>query len=379
MTNNNTVRSRIARGGKVTVAVLALAALALGDGPSALAENANAVGSLTASEGTLIAYEPVKGLEGRLTITGSDTMGPLLDQLAFEFGRLYAYPKVSVFVEHPGSALAIREFLVGFSQQRRGDKARSFGHAAAGEVSILASSRLLSPEERGRFQSRYGHEVMEVPIAEDAVALYVHKDNPIQQLTMEQVDAIFSITRKAGGAQDIRTWGQLGLNGDWQRQPIHLHGRDNRSGTREFFIQAALQEGALKPEVQEAPGSASEVLAIARDPLAIGYAGIGFQGSFVKAVSLAPRADQPAVMPSAESVVNKTYPLRRTLYLYVNQDPNQTFDDPLLQEFLKFVNSREGQQMVAKAQLYPLSKEQMEKNLAVITGPMRAASLASAH
>lgn len=374
MKNEKTMQSRRTPQGKLAVALM-FTGLVFGVEASAMAEKANVIGYRPAIEGSLTAYEPIKDLEGRLTITGSDTMNPLLNQLASEFGRLYAYPKVSVFVENSGSALAIREFLMGFSQQRRGDKARSFGHSSAGAASVLASSRPLSQEERSRFKSRYGYEVMEVPIAEDAVAIYVHKDNPIGQLTMEQVDAIFSTTRKTGGAQDIRTWGQLGLEGDWQQQPIHLHGRDKRSGTREFFIQAALNEGTLKPNVQEAPGSASEMLAIARDPLAIGYAGTGFQGSFVRAVPLALRADQPAVAPTAENVANNTYPLRRTLYLYVNQDPQQKFSDPVLQEFLKFVNSLEGQQVVAKAQFYPLSKEQMQKNLPVIAGPLRAASL----
>lgn len=377
MKNEKSMRSALIRRDKLAAAVLAVASFAFGHAPSARAENVNTVDYLAAINGTFAAYEPVKDLEGRLTITGSTTMGPLLSQLVSEFGRMYAYPKVSVFVENTGSALAIREFLMGFSQQRRGDKARSFGHSSAGTASILASSRPLTPEERSRFKARYGHEVMEVPIAEDAVAIYVHKDNPIGQLTMEQVDAIFSMTRKSGGAQDIRTWGQLGLEGDWQQQPIRLYGRDKQSGTREFFIHTALNDGTMKPEVQETPGSASELLAIARDPLGIGYAGTGFQGSFVKEVPLSMRADQPAVMPSAENVANKSYPLHRTLYLYVNHDAQQKFSDPVLQEFLKFVNSLQGQQVVAKAQFYPLSKEQMEKNLPVISGPLRAASLST--
>jgi phosphate transport system substrate-binding protein len=321
------------------------------------------------------AYVAKPGISGRFTIAGSDTMQPLLAKLAGEFSRYY--PQVKIAVEGSGSAEAIREFTIGYSQQRRGDKARTFGHTGAGEVSVLASSRPLTPEERARFKSRYGHEVMEVPIAEDAVAIYVNQNNPIRQLTLEQVDAMFSTTRKAGGAEDIRTWGQLGLDGDWQRQPIHLYGRDKRSGTREFFIQAALNGGDMKSDLQEAPGSASEILAIAGDPLAIGYAGIGFQASTIKIVPLATRADQPAVVPSAESFANRTYPLRRTLYLYINQDPQAKFSDPLLQEFLIFVNSRNGQQVVAKAQFYPVSKEQTEKQLPFLAEQTRAASFSS--
>jgi phosphate transport system substrate-binding protein len=328
-------------------------------------------------EAEISPYVPATGVSGALVVAGSDTMQPLLTKLASEFSRHYAEAKIAV--EGGGSAETIREFIIGYSKQRRGDKAREFGHTSAGDVSILASSRPLTPEERARFQSRYGYEVMEVPIAEDAVAIYVHKTNPVRQLTLEQVDAVFSTTRKAGGAQDIRTWGQLGLEGDWNQHPIHLYGRDKRSGTREFLIQSALNGGELKPDIQEAPGSASEILAIAGDPLAIGYAGIGYQASSVKVVPLAARPDQSAVAPSAESIANKTYPLRRTLYLYVNQDPNRKFSDPLLQEFLRFVNSQEAQQVVAKARFYPLSKDQAEKNLAVIAGPMRTTSLLLSH
>lgn len=362
--------------GRLAAVLLTVAVLFLGN-DRASAESADTRGALAAMTETHVAYEPAKSLEGRLTITGSTTMGPLLGQLASEFGRLYASPKVRIVVESTGSSLAIREFLMGFSQQRRGDKARDFGHASSGEASILASSRPLTQEERSRFKARYGHEVMELPIAEDAVAIYVHKNNPIGQLTMEQVDAIFSTTRKVGGAQDIRTWDQLGLDGDWQQQPIHVYGRDKQSGTREFFVHVALKDGMLKPEVQEAPGSASELLAIARDPLGIGYAGTGFQSSYVKAVPLAVGEGHQAIMPSPESVADKSYPLRRTLYLYVNQDTRKTFDDPVLQEFLKFINSLQGQQVVAKAQFYPLSKEQLEQNIPMITGPVRAAALPS--
>lgn len=325
---------------------------------------------------TLVSYEPVTGLQGQLTITGSHTMAPLLQQLAFEFGRLHGYSGVKVFVENTGSNLAIREFLMGFSHQRRGDKARD-GHTSAGEATILASSRPLTADERARFRGRYGYEVMEIPIAEDAVAIYVHKDNPIGQLTMEQVDAIFSTTRKAGGTQDIRTWGQLGLTGDWAQQPIHLYGRDNQSATRQFFVHTALKDGELKPDVQEMQGAASLMLAIGRDPLGVGYAGTGLQGSFAKAVPLASQPDEPAVPPSAENVANKTYPLRRTLYLYANQDVEKKFRDPVMQEFLKFINSREGQQVVARTQFYPLSKEVLEKNLQVVLGPTKAAALSS--
>ncbi len=160
----------------------------------------------------------------------------------------------------------------------------------------------------------------------------------------------------------------------WAQQPIRLHGRDKQSGTRSFFKQEALAGGELKTTIVEAPGSASEILAIAKDPLAIGYAGIGFQTSFVRALALAEKAGQPFVAPSAAAAADGTYPLHRPLYLYVNMDPKVALDREEM-EFLKFINSREGQQIVVKAGVYPLSSAHVAKNLQVLTGlPMAAAA-----
>lgn len=356
----------------ILCAIIGAAALSTAE---ALAEHA-AVAERLIVDTSLIAYEPAQKLEGKLTITGSDTMASLTDQLAFEFTRLYGYPAVNIFVEHPGSSFSMREFLVGFSKQRRGDKANREGHEAAAYADILASSRAMTPEERNHFRSRYGHDVLEIPIALDGVGIYVNKDNPIQQLTLQQVDAIFSNSRKLGFPRDINNWGEAGVEG-WSSQDIHLYGRDTKSGTREFFMQTALGGGTLKPDLHEQPGSAMEILSIARDAYAIGYAGIGYQGSFVKVVPLAQRPDSPAVMPSADTVTDHRYPLSRMLYLYVNQDPRKKFDNPILREFLKFVNSRQGQEIVAKAQFYPVSKEQIAQNLMLIQASPATAGLES--
>lgn len=312
-------------------------------------------------------YRPVGVLEGQLTITGSDTMAPLLNQLALEFSRVYGYPSVRVFIESTGSTQAIREFLMGYSQQRRGDKSRE-GHEAGGIADILASSRRLTEKERAHFRSRYGYDVTEIPIAEDAVAIYVHRDNPLQQLTLDQVTGIFRKAGTSNAAGDITVWGQLGLEGAWKNKPIHLYGRDKQSGTREFFVDTVLHGGEFKADIHEAPGSASEMLAISGDPLAIGYAGIGFRGSLVKALALAEGHDKPAVAPTAETVADRTYPLRRTLYLYVNHDPEKGPMPPLLREFLRYANSADGQRLIAKAQFYSISQEQLVKNISLIRG-----------
>jgi phosphate transport system substrate-binding protein len=163
----------------------------------------------------------------------------------------------------------------------------------------------------------------------------------------------------AGGS--ISTWGQAGLKDGWNRQPIHLYGRGKKSGTRDFFKHVALLDGELKPEVQEQPGSASEVLAVAQDPLAIGYASTGYQTSFVRMVPLAERAGARFVMPSEESVKDGSYPLARPLYLYIHKNPKEKLE-PVVAEFLNFINSRQGQEAVARSNFYPLSGMQIAKN-----------------
>lgn len=315
----------------------------------------------------LVNYAPNAQLEGRLAIAGSDTMRPLLTRLAADFQR--EHPKVKIAVESTGSSGAIREFTIGISGQRRGDKAKGdSGHEGAAQVTLLASSREMTSEERDRFSSRFGYEPLTIPIALDAVAIYVHKSNPIQSLTLAQVDSIFSSTHKRGG-QDITTWGQLGLE-SLAAAPIHLYGRDKKSGTHDFFQSVALEGGTQKSSVNEEPGSASEVLAIARDPLAIGYAGVGFQISDIRMVPLAKESGGRGILPSAESVMDGDYPLSRPLYLYVNQDPKAKFD-PVMLEFLAYVNSPSGQEVVVKANAYPLPNGMIAKNFEILAGSMR--------
>ncbi|WP_447980504.1 PstS family phosphate ABC transporter substrate-binding protein [Candidatus Nitrospira bockiana] len=314
-------------------------------------------------------YVPSPNVAGRITIAGSETMKPLLTQLASEFALLQ--PEIKVAIEGEGSEAGIREFIVGYSGQRRGEKARG-GHDAAAQVGMLASSRELTEQEVKAFTARYGYPPLMIPIALDAVAVYVHRDNPLPGLTLQQLDAIFSTSLKRGG-RPITTWGALGLQGDWEHKPIRLHGRDKDSGTRRFFELVALAGGSLREEVTEQPGSASEILAIAKDPAAIGYAGIGYQGSFVRTVPLAKEPGDPFIAPSLETVLKGTYPLSRPLLLYVNQPPNGKWR-PALLEFLRFVNSREGQAIVAKGKFFPLPAPMIAKNQVLLTGETITAS-----
>lgn len=287
-------------------------------------------------------------------------MRPLISKLSAQF--LSLHPGAQIAVEGTGSSAAIREFLLGLSYQRRGDKVQSRGTAGSNAVELLASSRQLTEEEQKGFEFNYGYRALEVPIALDAVAIYVHKNNPIQHLTLAQIDGIFGKDHKRGQAA-ITNWSQVGLlESSLAQQPIHLYGRDKRSGTREFFKHVALKDGDLLDTVVEQPGSASEIIAIAQDPLAVGYAGAGFNISDVRQVPIASQPDQNALLPSVDTVTSGTYPLGRSLYLYVKKNPKDKLD-PIVAEFLSFVNSRQGQETVARASFYPLTGAQVAKNL----------------
>ena len=353
--------SRLRRVPCVVFMVLALTSWGL-EGERVLAEQANV---LVQSNGETIAeqYQPAPGIGGRVTIAGSDTMQPLMAKLAASFTAFQ--PKAKFGVEGLGSSQAIREFMLDLSFQRRGDKAIGRGTEGTSSASLLASSRPLTDQEVKGFVSHHGYEPIGIPIAMDAVAMYVHNDNPIRSLTLEQVDALFSSSLKRAKGEHFTTWGQVGLTDRWSQQPIHLYGRNKKSGTREFFRHVALVDGELHDDVQEQPGSASEILAIAQDPLAVGYAGVGFHSSMVRIVPLASGATDPAILPSAETVSNGQYPLARPLYLYVNKNPDGKLD-PVVGEFLKFVNSRQGQETVARANFYPLTASQISKNLELL-------------
>ncbi|HEY3477000.1 MAG TPA: PstS family phosphate ABC transporter substrate-binding protein [Anaerolineales bacterium] len=323
----------------------------------------------TARITTLQAYAVVKGIEGRFTVAGSNTMYPLMTRLVAEFKRYY--PNVQIGVEGQGSKSVAPEGTTGQgpfwemvqnkSVYRRGDGSDD-GHHVSMQVHVMASSRKLSPKELDTFRSRYGYEPLEIPIALEAVAIYVHSDNPVAGLTLEQVDAIFSDDRRRGRTSSLVTWGDVGLTGDWSKAPIHLFGRDQRSGTRSFFREQVLMNGEFKPTVKEVPGAAMLTVAVGGDPLAIGYNGIEYQMSSVRPVPLAAADGRPFVSPTAETALDGTYPLTRDLHLYINKKPDQDLS-PALREFVRFINSQEGQHLVVKSGVYALPLAKIQQNL----------------
>jgi len=211
-------------------------------------------------------------------------------------------------------------------------------------------SRAMRATEIDQFEAKYGYKPTQLRTSYDALAVYVNKDNPLEKLTLAQVDAVFSKTRRRGG-KNAATWGDLGLTGDWAARPVSLYGRNSASGTYGFFKEHTLKNGDYKDTVKEQPGSASVVQGVTEDRFGIGYSGIGYRTSGVKVVALA-EADAFSA-GSYEDVKSGKYPLSRFLYMYVNKAPGKPLD-PLVNEFVKLVFSKEGQEVVVKDGYLPL-------------------------
>ena len=247
------------------------------------------------------------------------------------------YPMVEVEVEGKGSSTAVPALV-------------------EGQATFGPMSRDPKPTEVDQFKEEFGYPPTQLAVGMDMLAVYVNKDNPIESLTLPQVDAIFSKTRKLGYSKDISTWGDLRLTDGWQSRAIELYGRNAASGTYGYFKEHALDKGDYKDTVKEQPGSASVVQGVTEDRYGIGYSGIGYKTSGVKALALAKKDGDPFITTDADNVYAGKYPLSRFLYVYINQPPNQPAD-PLVKQFLLYVLSQQGQAIVVKDGYLPLTAE----------------------
>ncbi len=272
------------------------------------------------------AYSKVSGVSGNINSIGSDTMNNMMALWCEGFNKYY--PNVKCQIEGKGSSTAPPALIAGTAQ-------------------VGPMSRPMKGEEIDEFEKKFGYKPTAIRTSLDSLAVYVNKDNPIQCLTMLQADAMFSKTRKCGEKGDITTWGQLGLTGDWANRPISLYGRNSASGTYGFFKENALCKGDYKDQVKEQPGSASVVQGVSEDRFGIGYSGIGYKTSGVRAVPLSKGEGKPCKVADYQNVLDGSYPLWRYLYVYINKAPNKPLD-PLVGQFLEFILSQEGQQVAIK-------------------------------
>ncbi|MDX1347336.1 MAG: phosphate ABC transporter substrate-binding protein PstS family protein [Thiomicrorhabdus chilensis] len=306
---------------------------------------ASAVASQTAYaavDADLPTYQKVSGVSGNLNSVGSDTLANLMTLWAEEFKR--NYPNVNIQIQAAGSSTAPPALTEGTSN-------------------VGPMSRKMKSKEEVGFEKKWGYKPTPVAVAIDALAVYVNKDNPIKGLSIPQVDAIFSSTRKCGAKADITTWGQAGVEGSLADKSIQIYGRNSVSGTYGYYKKKALCKGDYKSSVNEQPGSASVVQSVSASMNAIGYSGIGYKTAGVKAVPLTKKEGGKFVEATNENALNGTYPLSRLLYVYVNKAPNKAVE-PVVGEFFKLVLSKSGQQVVEKDGYIPLPAKVAAKELA---------------
>ena len=303
--------------------------------PSAFADDAIVL------DPALKGYMKVSGVSGNVNSIGSDTLNNLMTLWAEGFRK--QYPSVKIQIEGKGSSTAPPALIEGTAQ-------------------LGPMSRTMKNTELDAFERKFRYKPTAFPVAIDALAVYVNKDNPVKGFTMAQVDAIFSKSRRLGHNENIQVWKQAGLNDGLGDSPISIYGRNSASGTYGFFKEHALKNGDYKDEVKEQPGSASVVQSVSEDQAGIGYSGIGYLTSNVRAVPLAEKDGMPFKEASQQNADDGSYPLWRHLYLYVNKAPNKPLD-PIVGEFIKFIYSKEGQKVVIKDGFFPLKADMIEKEL----------------
>jgi len=289
-------------------------------------------------------YKAVSGVSGNLTSIGSDTLNNLMTLWAESFNKFY--PNAKIQIEGKGSSTAPPALIAGTAQ-------------------LGPMSRAMKGTEVDQFEKKYGYKPLAVRTSVDALAVFVNKDNPIKCLTLAQADAMFSKSRRWGYKEDIKTWGQLGLTGEWAARPISLYGRNSASGTYGFFKEHTLKNGDYKDEVKEQPGSASVVQGVTVDRFAAGYSGIGYATAGVRAVPLAEKDGAKCFEADPDNAYSGSYPLARFLYVYVNKAPGKALD-PLTREFVKLVLSKEGQEVVVKDGYFPIPASIVKEELGKI-------------
>ena len=286
-------------------------------------------------------YKKVSGISGNINSIGSDTLNNLMTLWAEGFRT--QYPNVKIQIEGKGSSTAPPALIEGTAQ-------------------LGPMSRKMKGQEIDKFEAKFGYKPLVFPVAVDALAVYVNKDNPIDCMSLDQVDAAFSKTRRLGNTSDMSTWGKAGLTGVWKNVRVSLYGRNSASGTYGYFKKKVLKNGDYKDSVKEQPGSASVVQGIAEDRGGLGYSGIGYRTSGVKPLPLSKKPGADCYEPSFANSSSGKYPLARFLYVYVNKVPNKPLS-PLVKEFITYLFSAEGQKVVVKDGYFPLPATLIEKKI----------------
>lgn len=302
------------------------------------------VGSFNqASAESLPSYQRVSGVSGSLLSVGSDTLAGMTTLWVEEFESIY--PNINAQVQASGSSTA--------------PPALTEGTAHFGPM-----SRPMRLREIEAFEQEHGYKPIALKVAIDAIGIFVHRDNPIQGLNFQQIDSIFSVTLRCGATTSLSNWHELGLTSDWSKRKFQLFGRNSVSGTYGYFKQNALCGGDFKKRVNEQPGSASVVQSVASSISSIGYSGVGYQVAGVKLIPIA-KSQHDYIYATRDNILNGRYPLSRFLYVYVNKHPTKSLSK-VQSEFIRFIFSNQGQELVRKDGYVPINRALAEQELAKV-------------
>ncbi|MGC4097941.1 MAG: PstS family phosphate ABC transporter substrate-binding protein [Nitrospira sp.] len=274
-----------------------------------------------------------ESVSGKLSISVSETIQPLVRTWVDGLGL--QQPKLKVTVMSDGTE-------------------NGLGTLLEHRTEMAAMSRRLTAAEITDFILEYGSEPMEIPVALDALAIFVHKDNPIAGLSLDDLDAMFCRERQRGVRYPVDSWGLVGVMDEWFEAPVRLYGRNGKSGTSYFFRKEVCKDGTFLPQLVDAPGSASAVLDVGDDPEGIGFGTIRYRTTMVKPVPIAAVKGGRYVEPSLQTIMDSSYPLRRYVYFYVAKPPKGS-PSPASAELAHYALSRQGQQMAIDLGYFPLS------------------------
>ena len=288
-------------------------------------------------------YQIATGVSGNLYAIGSDTMVEVMTYWAEAFRA--QYPDVSITLDEKGSNTAPPALL-------------------SGESNLAPMSRPMTAGEISAFTSRYGYPPTEVIVAIDALSVFVHRENPLQGLTLQQVERLFSAIPRSA-QQRLTSWDQLPTS-KLERAAIKLYGRNPLSGTYSYFKKNVLHGDDFAPELQELPTSKELIDSIATDTFGIAYCGISYQNSGVRTVPIG-ATDNNYYPPTVENCLNDKYPIARKLYIYINKSPHVALPSAI-REFLRFALSRSGQEVVISSGLSSLPLKHVTASLQLL-GP----------
>ena len=310
----NTLRFFLLMALAVTASTAAFAESALQQAPGALDPN-------------LPYYRPVEKLSGELKLGGSNTLSHIATVWIDSFTQFY--PDVKITIDVNGSRQAVKD-------------------VKAGKTQIGLLSRTVHREEVEDFSKAFGYGPTVLTPCMERTGIFVHKDNPIKSLTLAQLDAIYSDDCRRGAEKPCRTWGQLGLTGAWASKPIVAHGRTKDTGSQVFIQQSVMLGAKMRSDLKAHKGNVEMLQAVTQDPNSVGFSGLSYATSDVKAVPLGFSEQEGFVAIDSPEADRGRYPLVRRLQLVVNHNPEKELP-ALQQEFIKYVFSRLGQEDVVKA------------------------------